>query len=300
MAPRASWKGHIRLSLVSCAVKLFPATSTADRISFNQLHKDTHNRINMKPVDPELGLVERADLVRGYEYEDKQYIIIEDEDLEAVRIESNHTLNIEAFVDESEVDVIYQDAPYYLAPDGAMAEETFVVLREAMRKAGKVAIARLVLSSRERVVTIGARENGMFVTTLRNPSEVRGTSEYFDNIPKGNPDAEMLDLAQKLIEQKVTHFDPKAYEDRYEVALLAMIKEKLKGHKPIIAAAPERGNVINLMDALKASLGEAKPAAKSKAKAPAAPRESAAKASLKAALEASKAAAPKAAAKKKA
>ena len=300
MAPRASWKGHIRLSLVSCAVKMFPATSTSDRISFNQLHKDTHNRINMKPVDPELGLVERSDLVRGYEYEDKQYIIIEDEDLEAVRIESNHTLNIEAFVDESEVDVIYQDAPYYLAPDGAMAEETFVVLREAMRKSGKVAIARLVLSSRERVVTIGARDNGMFVTTLRNPNEVRGTAEYFGNIPVGNPDPEMLDLAQKLIDQKVTHFDPKAYEDRYEVALMSMIKEKLKGHKPIIAAAPERGNVINLMDALKASLGEAKPAAPSKAKAPAAAKESAAKASLKAALEASKAAAPKAAAKKKA
>lgn len=300
MAPRASWKGHLRLSLVSCAVKMFPATSASERISFNQLHKDTHNRINMKPVDPELGLVERSDLVRGYEYEDKQYIIIEDEDLEAVRIESNHTLNIEAFVDEEDVDVIYQDAPYYLAPDGAMAEETFVVLREAMRKSGKVAIARLVLSSRERVVTIGARETGMFITTLRNPNEVRGTAEYFGNIPVGNPDAEMLDLAGKLIEQKVTKFDPKAYEDRYEVALMAMIKEKLKGHKPIIAAAPERGNVINLMDALKASLGEAKPAAASKAKAPAAPKESAAKASLKAALEASKAAAPKAASKKKA
>jgi len=280
---------------------MFPATSTSERISFNQLHKDTHNRINMKPVDPELGLVERSDLVRGYEYEDKQYIIIEDSDLEAVRIESNHTLNIEAFVDESEVDVIYQDAPYYLAPDGAMAEETFVVLREAMRKSGKVAIARLVLSSRERVVTIGARENGMFVTTLRNPSEVRGTAEYFGNVPVGKPEPEMLDLAQKLIDQKVTHFDPKAFEDRYEVALMSMIREKLKGHKPIIAAAPERGNVINLMDALKASLGEAKPAAKSKAKAPAAaPKESAAKASLKAALEASKAAAPKAAPRKKA
>ena len=296
MAPRASWKGQLRLSLVSCQVKLFPATSASERISFNQLHKDTHNRINMKPVDPELGLVERSDLVRGYEYEPKQYIIIEDTDIEAVRIESNHTMNIEAFVDASEVDVLYQDAPYYLAPDGAMAEETFVVLREALRKSGKVAIARLVLTNRERVITIGARENGMFVTVLRNPSEVRGTAEYFDNIPVGKPEQEMLDLAQKLIEQKVTTFNPKDYEDRYEIALMGMIREKLKGHNPIIAAAPERGNVINLMDALKASLGEAKPAAKSK---PAPVKESPAKASLKAALEASKAATPKAAAPKK-
>lgn len=301
MAPRASWKGHLKLSLVSCPVKLFPATSASERISFNQLHKDTHNRINMKPVDPELGLVERSDLVRGYEYEDKQYIIIEDSDLEAVRIESSHTLNIEAFVDEGEVDVIYQDAPYYLAPDGAMAEETFAVLREAMRSSGKLAIARLVMTSRERVVTIGARENGMFVCTLRNSSEVRGTAEYFGNIPAGKPEAEMLDLAQKLIEQKVKPFNPKDYEDRYEQALMAMIKEKLKGHKPIIAAAPERGNVINLMDALKASLGDAKPAAKSKAK-PATPpvKESAAKVSLKAAVAASKAAAAKPGSKKKA
>jgi DNA end-binding protein Ku len=301
VAPRASWKGHLKLSLVSCPVKLFPATSASERISFNQLHKDTHNRINMKPVDPELGLVERSDLVRGYEYEDKQYIIIEDSDLEAVRIESSHTLNIEAFVDEDEVDVIYQDAPYYLAPDGAMAEETFAVLREAMRSSGKLAIARLVMTSRERVVTIGARENGMFVCTLRNPSEVRGTAEYFGNIPAGKPEAEMLELAQKLIEQKVKPFNPKDYEDRYEQALMAMIKEKLKGHKPIIAAAPERGNVINLMDALKASLGDAKPAAKSKAK-PATPpvKESAAKVSLKAAVAASKAAAAKPGSKKKA
>jgi DNA end-binding protein Ku len=304
VAPRASWKGHLRLSLVSCPVKLFPATSASERISFNQLHKDTHNRINMKPVDPELGLVERSDLVRGYEYEDKQYIIIEDSDLEAVRIESSHTMNIEAFVDEHEVDVIYQDTPYYMAPDGAMAEETFAVLREAMAASGKLAIARLVMTSRERVVTIGARETGMFVCTLRNPNEVRSTAEYFGNVPAGKPDKEMLELAQKLIEQKVTKFDPKDYEDRYEAALMAMIREKLKGHKPIIAAAPERGNVINLMDALKASLGEAKPAAKSKAKAPAnaaAPvKESAAKVSLKAAVAASKAAATKPGAKKKA
>jgi len=267
MAPRASWKGYLKLSLVSCPVRLYPATSSSERISFNQLHKKTHNRINMKPVDPELGLVERADLVKGYEYEDKQYVIIDDSDLDAVRIESNHTMSIEAFVDEGDVDVVYQDAPYYLAPDGAMAEETFIVLREAMRKSGKLAIARLVLSSRERVVTIGARETGMFVCTLRNPNEVRGTAEYFGNIPAGKPDPEMLQLAEALIQQKQTTFDPKNYEDRYEIALMNMIKEKLKGHKPIVAAAPERGNVINLMDALKASLGQAKPPAKSKTKA---------------------------------
>jgi DNA end-binding protein Ku len=266
MAPRASWKGYLKLSLVSCPVRLYPATSASERISFNQLHKDTHNRINMKPVDPELGLVERSDLVKGYEYESKKYIIIEDSDLEAVRIESTHTMNIEAFVDEGSVDVIYQDTPYYLAPDGAMAEETFIVLREAMRRTGKLAIARLVLSSRERVVTVGARETGMFVCTLRNPNEVRATAEYFGNIPVGKPDPEMLQLAEALIQQKLTEFDPKNYEDRYEVALMNMIKEKLKGHKPIIAAAPERGNVINLMDALKASLGQAKPPAKSKPK----------------------------------
>jgi DNA end-binding protein Ku len=266
MAPRASWKGYIKLSLVSCPVRLYPATSSSGRISFNQLHKDTHNRINIKPVDPELGLVERSDLVKGYEYEDKKYVIIDDEDLEAVRIESNHTLDIEAFVDAGEVDLIYQDAPYYLAPDGKMAEETFTVLREAMRDSGKLAIARLVLSSRERVVTIGARENGMLVCTLRSPSEVRAASSYFDDIPEAEPEPEMLQLAEQLINQKTTEFDPKNYEDRYEAALMEMIKKKIAGQKPVIAAAPERGNVVNLMDALKASLSQGKPPAKSQGK----------------------------------
>ena len=283
MAPRASWKGYLKLSLVSCPVRLYPATSANVRIRFNQLHRDTHNRINMKPVDPELGLVERADLVKGYEYEDKKYIILSDEDLEAVKLETNHTMAIEAFVDEDEVDVIYQDTPYYLAPDGAMAEETFIVLREAMRAAGKVAVARLVLSSRERVVTIGPRDKGMFVSTLRGPGEVRAKSAYFDEIPDEAPDKEMLELAEALIKQKTTKFDPAAYEDRYEAALKTMIKEKLKGHKPIIAAEPTRGNVVNLMDALKQSLGQAKPPAPSKGKAAAAKEEPAAEKPAKAA-----------------
>ena len=266
MAPRASWKGYLKLSLVSCPVRLYTATSSNDRIRFNQLHKDTHNRINMKPVDPELGLVERTDLVKGYEYEPKKYVIIDAEDLDAVKLESTHTMSIEAFVDEAEVDPIWQDAAYYLAPDGAMAEETFVVLREAMRKAGKLAIARVVLSSRERVITISPHDKGMFVQTLRAANEVRATSGYFDEIPDLEPDSEMLELAEALIAQKTTKFDPKDYEDRYETALKDMIREKLKGHKPIIADAPERGNVVNLMDALKASLSETKPPAKSRSK----------------------------------
>jgi DNA end-binding protein Ku len=291
MAPRTSWKGYLKLSLVSCPVRLYPAVSGSERVSFNLLHKDTHNRINMKPVDPELGLVERSDLVKGYEYEPKQYVVIEDEDLEAVRIESNHTLNIEAFVDEGDIDVTYQDVPYYLAPDGKMADETFIVLREAMKKTGKVAIARLVLSSRERTVAISARGKGMLVSTLRDPSAVRKTDEYFEEIPAQKADPEMLQLAETLINQKVTEFDFSKYEDRYEVALREMIKQKLKGHKPVIAAEPERGNVINLMDALKASLGQAKPAAPSKSKA---------KAPAEAAPATAKKAAPKAVAKAKA
>ena len=281
MAPRATWKGYIKLSLVSCPVRLYPATSSSERIAFNQLHKDTHNRINMKPVDPELGLVERSDLVRGYQYEPDQYVIIEDEDLEAVRIEANHTLNIEAFVDADEVQPIYQDTPYYLAPDGAMAEETFIVLREAMRQANKLAIARLVMSNRERVVTIGAYDKGMMVETLRMAKEVRSTTAYFEDIPNQKADPEMLALAEKLIEQKVTEFDIKNYEDRYETALREMIKDKLKGHKPVVAAAPERGNVINLMDALKASLGQGKPPAESKPKKAAPAAKSATKSTAK-------------------
>ncbi len=273
MAPRSSWKGYIKLSLVSCPVRLYPATSASERVSFNLLHKDTKNRINMKPVDPELGLVERSDLVKGYEYEKNQYVVIDETDLDAVRIEASHTMNIEAFVDADEVDVVYMDAPYYLAPDGKMADETFVVLREAMKRENKIAIARIVMSSRERVVAISPRGKGMLVATLRNPNEVRGTADYFDDIPDTKIDPEMLELASKLIEQKVTHFEPKNYEDRYEAALLEMIRAKLKGQTPVFAAAPERGNVVNLMDALKASLGQAKPPAPSKSKTKATPAE---------------------------
>ncbi len=264
MAPRASWKGYLKLSLVSCPVRLYTATSSSERVAFNLLHKDTHNRVQMKPFDPELGQVERADLVKGYQYEKNQYVIVDEEDFDKVRIESTETIAIEAFVDTGDVDVLYEESPYFLAPDGPMAEETFVVLREAMKKTGKTAIARIVLSNRERLVSVNVRDKGMLMQTLRRPQEVRRSAEYFDDIAETGVDKEMLELAEKLIEQKTRDFNPAEFTDRYEEGLMEIIKAKIRGETPVIAAAPERGKVINLMDALKKSLAEEKPPAASK------------------------------------
>ena len=264
MAPRASWKGYLKLSLVSCPVRLYNATSSGERIAFNLLHKDTHNRVAMKPVDPELGQVERSDLVKGYQYEKNQYVIVDEEDFEKVRIESSETINIEAFVDHESVDPIYSDSPYFLAPDGPIAEETFAVLREAMTKMGKTAIAKVVLTNRERLVAVSPREKGMLLQTLRTGADVRSASAYFEDIDDVGVDKEMLQLAEKLIEQKTRDFDPGEFVDRYEIGLMEIIKAKIKGETPVVAAAPERGKVINLMDALKKSLADEKPPAKSK------------------------------------
>ena len=279
MAPRSTWKGHLKLSLVSCPVRLYNATSSADKISFNLLHKETHNRVQMKPVDPDLGMVERSDLIKGYQYEKNQYVIMDDEDFEKVKIESSDAIDIEAFVDRDSVDPIYLDSPYYLAPDGKMAEETFAVIRDAMTKAGKIGLARLVLSSRERMVAIDVRDRGMLVTTLRNNKEVRGETAYFEDIPDSEADPDMLELAAKLVEQKDGEFDPKEFADRYEEALVEVIRAKVAGEEPVVSAAPDRGNVVNLMDALKKSLQEDKPPAKSKS------RKSAAKTAEKGAKE---------------
>ena len=268
MAPRSSWKGHLKLSLVSCPVRLYNATSRSERISFNMLHKDTHNRVQMKPHDPELGEVERADLVKGYEYEKDRYVILDDEDFENATIESKDTINIEQFVDEEAVDPIFHDSPYYLAPDGAVAEEPFRVIREAMSREKKIALARIVLSNRERLVTIAPYDRGFLLVTLRSAREVRGHEEYFKDIANGDVDLEMLKLATQLIEQKSDEFAPSAFTDRYEEALLEIIKAKISGAEPVVAKAPERGKVINLMDALKRSLEESgeKPPAKSRSR----------------------------------
>ena len=276
MAPRPSWKGHLRLSLVSCPVRLYPATSGASRVSFNLLHKDTLNRINMRAHDPELGEVERADLVRGYEYEKGRYVVMDPEDFERVQIESTKTIVVEQFVDEGDVDPLYLESPYYLAPDGDFAEETFGVIREAMRQEKKVALSRVVLTSREHLIAMSVREKGFLVTTLRTADEVRSSDEIFDEIKDSKPDKEMLQLATQLIRQKAGKFKPETFRDRYQDALMEVIRAKIKGETPVVAKAPETARVINLMDALKRSLAESggeparKPPARSKARKPAA------------------------------
>jgi DNA end-binding protein Ku len=276
MAPRPSWKGHLRLSLVSCPVRLYPAVSGSSRVSFHLLHKDTHKRINMRPYEPELGEVERSDLVKGYEYEKGHYVVMDPEDFDRAQIETSKTIVVEQFVDADSVDSLYLETPYYLAPDGDFAEETFGVIREAMRQENKVALSRVVLSSREHLIAMGVRDKGFQVTTLRTVEEVRRPDEIFEDIEDVKPDKEMLQLAKQLIRQKAGAFEPETFRDRYQDALMEVIRAKIKGEAPVIAKVPETGRVINLMDALKRSLAEAggdaarKPPARSKARKPAA------------------------------
>jgi DNA end-binding protein Ku len=264
MAPRSTWKGYLKLALVSCPVRLYTAVSRSEKVSFNLLHKDTHNRIQMKPHDPELGAVERSDLVKGYQYEKDQYVVFSEEDFDKVQIDSSKAIVIEKFVDANEVDPIYFETPYYLAPDGAVAEETYRVIQWAMREKQKVALSRVVLSNRERLIALMCRDKGFVVMTMRSADEVRDSADYFTDIQEEEPDQEMLELAERLIEQKSGKFDPSDFKDRYHDAVIEMVKAKVKGQEPVLAKAPERGKVINLMDALKRSLEDAKPPAESK------------------------------------
>ncbi|HEY0651029.1 Ku protein [Phenylobacterium sp.] len=294
MAGRASWKGYLKLSLVSCPVKLFPATSaSAGKISFNLLHKDTLNRVQQKYHDPELGEIDRADLVKGYQFEKDKYVVVTAEELDEIEIESSKTIDIDGFVDANDIDPIYYDSTYYLAPDGPIAEETFAVILEAMRKVGKVAVARIVLSGRERLVTVQPIEDGFRLTTLRSAKEIREPASALDPLKVKLAD-DMLAMAGQIIASKATSFAPEAFEDRYEEALLALVKSKIAGGQPVITKAPERGNVVNLMDALRRSIEEERrPPAPSLGK-------PAKKGAEKPAAAEVAAAAPKAAAKKKA
>ena len=255
MATRPTWQGYLRLSLVSCPVALYTATSRTSDVSFNMLHKETMNRIKMIPTDPETGPVDRSDIVKGYEIEKGHYVVVTDEEIKNVRLETTRTLDIERFVDEHDIDRLYWNDPYFLVPDGDMAVEAFTVIRQAMEKAGKVALGRLVMHQRERLMALESRDKGILAYTLRSNREVKDAKDVFDRIPAHKPPPAMVDIAAKIIEQQEGPFDPSQFNDRYEDALRALIKEKEKGHGVKRVEEPKEAEVIDLMEALKRSLG---------------------------------------------
>jgi DNA end-binding protein Ku len=266
MAVRANWKGYLKLSLVSCAVALYPATSSSSRVRFNTLNRATGNRVKQQYIDPESGeTVDADDRVKGYEVAKNAYVIVEDEELEAIRIESTHTIDIESFVPVEQVDKRYLEAPYYIAPDDKVAQEAFAVIRDAMKAKGKAGVARVVLSRRERMVLLEPLGKGIMATVLRYPYEIRGEEAYFEDIPDLKLPEEMLELAAHIIERKSADFEPTAFEDRYENAVVELLKSKETG-KPVAAPeAPRPSNVVNLMDALRKSIQSEKPVASKKA-----------------------------------
>ena len=265
MAYRPTWQGHLRLSLVTCPVALYTATNAAGDVHFNLINPKTNNRIKMITTDPDTGPINRSDLVKGYEVEKGKYILVTDDEIKAVKLESTKMIDIERFVPADEIDRIYWDHPYYLAPDGKVAQEAFAVIREAMVRSGQIALGRVVLSTRERILALEPRDKGILAYSLRTDAEVRKEDEIFGSIGTTKPDPSMIDIAEKIIEQKEGPFDPSKFVDRYEEALKALIAEKQKGHKPVAAEEPDDTNVVDLMAALKASLaGKAKTTAAAK------------------------------------
>ena len=258
MAPRPSWKGYLKLSLVSCPVALYPAASSSEKVSFHMLNGETHNRLKQQYIDSETGdVVERDDRVKGYEVSKGDYIIVSDDDLADVKIESSHTIDIEKFVPKSEIDALYFDNNYFLAPDDKVGEEAFAVIREAMDKRKMVGIARVVLFGKERMIMLEPRSRGLVGTTLRYSYEVRAAGGYFDEIPKVDISKELLDLASHIIDTKAGTFDPSEFKDRYQDAVVELIRAKQTGHAPKTDKGAERpSNVVNLMDALRRSLGQ--------------------------------------------
>ncbi|MFC5067556.1 Ku protein [Flaviflagellibacter deserti] len=255
MAPRASWKGYLKLSLVSCAVALYPANTASERISFHTLNRATGNRLKQQMIDADTEeVVDREDRVKGYEFSKGHYVTVEDEDLEKVQIESTHTIDIEQFVPEHEVDPVYLDASHYLAPDDKVAEEAFAVIREAMAREKVVGIGRLVLQRRERIVLLQPRGKGILLTNIRYKYEVRDDDTYFGDIRKIDIPEDMLDLATHIISKKKGHFDPEKFEDRYENALIEMLNAKQQGKTIEAPKQAKQSNVVNLMDALRRSI----------------------------------------------
>ena len=282
MAARPTWQGHLKLSLVTCPVALYTATTSTNDVRFHLINPDTNNRIRMVPTDPDTGPVERSDLVRGYEVSKDEYVLFDDADFDQVKLESTKTISIDRFVDEADIDRLFWDDPFFVVPEKGAGVEAFAVIRDAMKKQGKVALGQLVLRGKERQLALEVRDKGLIAYTLRAHDEVRDAADYFDDIPTVKADADMVEIAARIISQKEGDFDASQFKDRYDEALREMIKSKTKGGKGLVdIAEPDDTNVIDLMAALKNSLkgggGDKKPATnKAPAKKPAAKKKSAA------------------------
>jgi Ku protein len=269
VAPRAYWKGYLKLSLVSCPIALYPASSEREKISFHQINKNTGNRIKYRKVDAETGdEVESSDIIKGYEVGKGQYLEVNPEELEAVALESKRTIEIDEFVPRDQIDQLYLNSPYYIIPDGDVGAEAFAVIREAINKEGMVAIGKVVFTSREHIIALEARGKGMLGVTLRYPYEVRKEDEYFDDIPEPKITKDMLDLATHIVETKTSEFDPKKFQDQYEDAVKELLKKKQAGEKIEVPKERKPANVVNLMEALRQSIqaeggANSKPAARS-------------------------------------
>lgn len=254
MAYRPTWQGHLKLSLVTCPVALYTATDSGGDVHFHLINPKTNNRIRMITTDPDTGPINRSELVKGYEVSKGEYILLSDEEIKSVKLESTKTIDIERFVPGDEIDRIYWDNPYYLAPDGKMAQEAFGVIRTAMEKSGQIALGRIVMATRERILALEPRGKGILAYTIRSDAEVRKPDEIFRAISDTSADPAMISIAQKIIEQQEGPFDPSQFVDRYEEALKKLIADKQKGHKVAAVSEPEDTNVVDLMAALRASL----------------------------------------------
>lgn len=265
MPPRASWKGFLRISLVTCPIALYPATSSTGRISFNRINRATGARVRQLNVDARTGeKVENEDVVRGYEVDRDRYVILEDEEIEAVQVEASKVIDVTQFVATGEVDPFFLDTPYYLAPEGEVGEETYRVIRAALEETGTAGIGSIVMASRQRRVLLAPKGRGIALTTLRTAREVRSADAYFEDIRDEAPEADLVDAAKMLIARKRQPFQPIELIDQYDEALRELVRAKAKGEPPVYAPAPQPRAVIDLMAALKQSLetegGERKPA----------------------------------------
>src|SRR6201996_7878481 len=258
MAPRANWKGFLRLSLVTCPVALYPATSDSEKVSFNQINRKTGHRIKYAKVDADTGEeVANDDIMKGYKVDTDTYIEISKDELDDIALESTRTIEIDEFVPKTDIDNRYLIRPYYLVPDGKVGHDAFAVIRETIRAMNKVAIGRVVLTNREHIISLEPLGKGLMGTLLRYPYEVRSEKDYFDDVQDVKVTKDMLDLARHIVEQKSGSFEPEQFEDHYETALIDLINKKRSG-KPIVAKArPSGENVVDLMEALRKSVGGA-------------------------------------------